>query len=276
MAPVRNLLVPLGVGGALLLLFGLPVGKEHADPGRRLRPGLIYREVPVPHPTAGSGFTLKVLEVDPAAFALRVLDARQDEQPTLTSRQYVERRRALAAINGGFFLESLEPLGLLVCDGKERNPLRKADWGIFMLAGGKPRIIHTKDYAASGEIEQALQVGPRLVVEGQPLKLKPQTARRSAIGIDAAGHVHVIVSIEGEPEAQGFADALASPVAKGGLGLAFALNLDGGPSTQLYAKIDDFEVDVPGGWAVPDAIGIFEREGASGAPLAGASPTPVR
>jgi Phosphodiester glycosidase len=40
----------------------------------------------------------------------------------------------------------------------------------------------------------------------------------------------------------------------GGLGCSDALNLDGGPSTQLVAKLPSLTVSVPGGWCVPNAL----------------------
>jgi hypothetical protein len=93
------------------------------------------------------------------------------------------RAQALAAINGGFFFPDYRPLGFLIVDGREVNPLRKADWGIFLIQDSRPRIIHTKEFENDGTISQALQVGPRLVVDGKVKIMKKQLSRRSALGI---------------------------------------------------------------------------------------------
>ena len=42
--------------------------------------------------------------------------------------------------------------------------------------------------------------------------------------------------------------------AEGGLACSDALNLDGGPSTQLAARAGDFALDVSGAWPVPNAV----------------------
>lgn len=57
-------------------------------------------------------------------------------------------------------------------------------------------------------------------------------AARSAIGLDAAGRVLLIAS-QGGLSLAAFAEWLAQPVAEGGVGCVDAMNLDGGPSTQL-------------------------------------------
>jgi len=60
---------------------------------------------------------------------------------------------------------------------------------------------------------------------------------------------------EGAPEvATAFARFLADPPDKGGLGCRDALNLDGGPSTQLVAKLPTLALSEPRGWGVPNAL----------------------
>lgn len=44
------------------------------------------------------------------------------------------------------------------------------------------------------------------------------------------------------------------------LGCRDALLLDGGPSTQLSARVGPLSMDVHGGWGVPNGIGIVPRE----------------
>ena len=240
-----------------LLVVALPLLSAGDGGGpNELSAGLSYSEVP--HPA----FRLGVLAIDPELLSLRVLDARATGEKALTARGFADRFGAVAVVNGGFFDEHYRPLGLLVCDGVERNPLRRADWGVFFLVGKRPRVVHTRDYEPGAAVEQAIQAGPRLVVDGRPLALKPQTARRSMVGIDATGRVYLAVSIAGAPLLSDLAELLARGTDDGGLGLSYALNLDGGPSTQLFASLRDFTVDEPGGWAVPSAIGVFPREAA--------------
>ena len=80
-------------------------------------------------------------------FQVRVLDARAFGEIKLEIKELARKAGALAAINGGFFLPGYKPLGLLIVDGREVNPLRRADWGIFLIQDNFPRIIHTAEYS---------------------------------------------------------------------------------------------------------------------------------
>ncbi|HEY3122270.1 MAG TPA: phosphodiester glycosidase family protein [Vicinamibacteria bacterium] len=234
--------------GALVLTVFLAAGQPRA-----LGPGLAYREL------AGPSFTLAVMEVDPARAGLRVLDARRFGRPALTAREFAERSGAVAVVNASFFDDRTTPLGLVVSDREVRNPPRRSGWGIFFVSGGRARIVGPGGFSVSRSIEQAVQVGPRLVSGGRVTRLKPQSARRSVVGVDRAGHVYLAVTTRGEADASELAALLARPPAEGGLGLVDALNLDGGGSTQLHLRAAGFEQDERGIWPVPIAIGVFPR-----------------
>ena len=196
-----------------------------------------------------------------------------------TAADLRQGRGAIAAVNGGFFDERAVPLGLRIAGGDQRFPLRpKSDWGVLVLGGHRARIIHTREYprpsgatttttapaapmgptAASpaplpSPIDGAIQVGPRLLVEGQPVKLRPQIARRTAVAVDREGRMLTLVIADGPVDAAELAAALA------GLGFDAAILLDGGPSTQLSVALADTHVDVAGVYPVPDLLAIFTR-----------------
>ena len=130
-----------------------------------------------------SPMKMKILRISLEKFQVRVLDTRAFGAGRLEVKELARKAQAVAAVNGGFFQPDYRPLGLIIADGKEVNPLRNADWGIFLVQGNSPRIIHTREYLPNGNISQALQVGPRLVVNGRELQMKKQTARRSALGV---------------------------------------------------------------------------------------------
>jgi uncharacterized protein YigE (DUF2233 family) len=92
---------------------------------------------------------------------------------------------------------------------------------------------------------------PRLVVGGKVARLKPQIAERTAVC--AEGNI-VLLVVSTRAETMAFARFLADPLDKGGLGCSAALNLDGGPSTQLIVKLPALTLSVPGGWEVPNAL----------------------
>ncbi|MBM4320107.1 MAG: phosphodiester glycosidase family protein, partial [Deltaproteobacteria bacterium] len=108
-------------------------------------------------------------------------------------------------------------------------------------------------------IEFAIQVGPRVVALGRPLPLKPQRAERSAIGILPDGALVVVASQGGVVESNDLAQVMAAPPTEDGLGCRDALMMDGGPSAQLYAAAGDFQLDLPGLYGVPIAVGFVKR-----------------
>jgi uncharacterized protein YigE (DUF2233 family) len=161
---------------------------------------------------------------------------------------------AVAAINGGFFDEDRHSLGLRIAGGKTAVPLRHGvDWGVLVLRAGRATIVHSRDFKPDARIEGAIQVGPRLVTAGQPLRLKPQSARRSAVALDREGRTLTLVVSPGPIEAGRLAELLA------GLGFHSALLLDGGASTQISAAVGRFTLEVSGAYGVPDALVIRAR-----------------
>ena len=160
---------------------------------------------------------------------------------------------AKVAVNAGFFDEGGRPLGLRVSEGVVKNKLRKADWGVFFVRDGTIRQVHTSEADASRGADFAIQCGPRLVQDGKPFHLKTGRHRRTIIGSDPSGRVYLAVTL-GFVDLNDLAQALARPVAQGGLGLRYALNLDGGPSTAMFVDGGKGRWNVPGGSGVAGAV----------------------
>jgi uncharacterized protein YigE (DUF2233 family) len=210
--------------------------------------------------TYGTSSKLKILRINPERFQVRVIDSRAFGVDRMEIKALARRTHALAAINGGFFLPDYRPLGILIVDGRQANPLRKADWGIFMMQDNHPRIIHTKEFQNEGSISQALQVGPRLVVEGKEKTMKKQAARRSALGITHSQQVILLNTEDTDAYFQDLARIFRLPASEGGLDCRDALALDGGGSAQMYAEYKSLSIDIPGQWAVPNGIGVFKKQ----------------
>ena len=161
---------------------------------------------------------------------------------------------AVAAINGGFFDDDRRSLGLRITGGKTAVPLRRGvDWGVLVVRSGRASIVHSREFKPDARIEGAIQVGPRLVAGGRPLRLKPQAARRSGVALDREGRTLTLVVSPGPIEAGRLADLLAR------LGFYSALLLDGGASTQVSAAAGRFTLDVSGAYGVPDALVVRPR-----------------
>jgi uncharacterized protein YigE (DUF2233 family) len=173
---------------------------------------------------------------------------------TVTASALRHELSAAAAINGGFFDHDRHSLGLRIAGSRTAVPLRRGvDWGVLVLRPGRAAIVHSRDFKPDARIEGAIQVGPRLLAGGQPLRLKPQEARRSAVALDEDGRRLTLVVSPGPIDASRLAELLA------GLGFRSAILLDGGASTQISAAAGRFTLDVPGAYGVPDALVLRPR-----------------
>lgn len=208
-------------------------------------PGVVRHER-----TAVDGVGVHTLDADLSSVSLRVLDSRDHGAKALTAREFLERTGATAVWNGPFFDVDGAPMGLLVVDGKVLQGLRPVDWGVFYVDAEGARIVHTDRYGAPTGVRQAIQVGPRLVVDGKALALKPQSARRAALCVRGARDLRVLVS-EGPLAAASLAARFVDDRCKD------ALNLDGGPSAQLAWRGPQGIEELAGGVPVPIAMGLF-------------------
>ena len=171
-----------------------------------------------------------------------------------TAEALRKERAATAVTNGGFFDERGRSLGLRIGRGRTLVKLRaRVDWGVLVVRGTRAAIVHSRDFVADPAIQAAVQVGPRLLVGGEPTRLKPQRARRTAVALDNTGRFLTLVVTRDAAEAGALARALAA------LGLDSALMLDGGPSTQLSARAGKLALEIPGGYAVPDLLLVLPR-----------------
>jgi len=175
----------------------------------------------------------------------------------------------VAAINGTFFDEQNRPLGWLVSEGRTLNPLRDVGWWSALVVreqGGhaSAEILTTAQVQALAPLERnrvtfAVQVGPRTVVGASPVKLKNQVASRSAVCLKSPS-VLVFVSTESKPmESNDLATAMSKPESQGGIGCQEGMMFDGGPSSQLAVNAGRLQVDLFGGWDVPNAVVVVPR-----------------
>jgi len=227
---------------------------------QKIDEGFEVMSLPLESLTYGTSSRLTILRINPERFQVRVIDCRAFGVDRLGIKALAQRAQALAAINGGFFLPDYRPLGILIVDGRQANPLRKADWGVFLMQNNRPRIIHTKEFQSEGNITQAIQVGPRLVVEGKEKIMKKQVARRSALGITRNQQIILLNTEDTDAYFQDLARIFRLPASEGGLECRDAMALDGGGSAQMYAEYKSLSIDIPGQWAVPNGIGVFKRQ----------------
>lgn len=198
--------------------------------------------------------TIHAFNIDPAKYRLSIALA-ADEKEGSTVRQFAKQERALLAINGGFFTPEHTSIGLIVKDGKTLNPLHTTSWwSIFYITDGKPAISAPKDFAVKPFTSMALQAGPRLVIEGSIPKLKESISARSAIGITRDNKIIIAITQGLGISMNELAQRMKNSRYIGGLECQNAMALDGGSSSQLYAKIGKFELDFTGIARITNAL----------------------
>jgi uncharacterized protein YigE (DUF2233 family) len=183
------------------------------------------------------------VRVDPERCRIRVVDAHKGKPRQGASAGQVCPRDG-AAINASFFDEALSPIGLLIADEKKIRPLRDDNgWGVFRLRNGRPEIVSAAGCRLQG-VTQAVECKPRLVINGKVPTFKAQAPSfRSAVGVDSQGRLLLIAS-RGLYTLEQWA-----LLCRDDLYCVNALNLDGGPSTQLTVR-GKYPHAIPGGWNV--------------------------
>jgi hypothetical protein len=149
------------------------------------------------------------------------------------------------AINASFFDDKDRAIGAVVDSGTLVARRVVKSWGALVIAGKSSHILLGDALRLEPPPLLTVQGIPRLLVAGELTKLKPQIADRTAVC--AQGRFLILV-VTGSLEATALAELLRDR-----LGCRDALNLDGGPSTQLSIRLGKLHVDVPG-WGVPNAL----------------------
>ncbi len=223
-------------------------GAAKQNSWREISPGVEMRRW---HVTV-EGLRVPVVAVRAEASRFRV-----DTGAALDVATWRKRMASAVVANGGFFDTDGRTLGLRIARGKQIAPLRKADWGVFYVSPKGARIVHTRDWASwsprvKARVREAVQCGPRLVVDGQVLHLKPQWARRTGLGVMRDGRIVLAVT----EDEMSFAAWAALWARRDGLNCRDALNLDGGGSTQIAIRTSKASYDVSGAWPVPDVVAV--------------------
>jgi hypothetical protein len=152
------------------------------------------------------------------------------------------------AINASFFDDRDRAIGTVVDNGVVMSRRIVKSWGALIIAGKSSHILLGDLLRLEPPPLLVVQGIPRLLVAGEVMKLKAQIADRTAVC--AQGRSLTLV-VTGSLEATALAELLRDR-----LGCRDALNLDGGPSTQLSLRLGKLHVDVPG-WGVPNALVVL-------------------
>jgi uncharacterized protein YigE (DUF2233 family) len=194
---------------------------------------------------------IHVFRIDLEKNQLALVTAKTMALKHASADQFAQHSKALISINGGFFDREFNPLGLRINDKKLEHSLKKISWWpIFYVKNNRPHIANVHQFTHDSEIDFAIQSGPRLIRKGKIPSLKKGLADRSALGITRDGKVIIVVSTNSAMSTQDLAHIMKSVP----LSCTDAINLDGGSSSQLFAHINSFHLNVHGFSNVSDAI----------------------
>lgn len=246
-----RLVLVSGVLALLLAVAGAVVSPVRADP-----PSFSVVALGIAHavfkvrPADAEPFSGHAFKIDLDVAELRLIAA-GDPPLRRTVEQIVAPYPVVVAANASFFDKEGRTMGLAVDDGRVMATSNRRPWGALVIDGKQGRIMLGADIQDPLDHRLIVQGLPRLLVGGKVQQLKPQIAERTAV---CAGGNIVVLVVSTKVEATAFARFLADPPDRGGLGCWDALNLDGGPSTQLVVKLPTLALSLPGGWGVPNAL----------------------
>lgn len=204
---------------------------------------------------------LHAFRINPKLYQLQLAFASDQQIQATNIRKIAENNNALIAINGGFFTPDFKPIGLRINNGNIRHGLKNISWwGVFYIENKHPNLVAQRAYRYKKTMTLAIQGGPRLIVDGYIPKLKPGIAERSAIGITRDQRIIILVTNNAPVTTTELAEIMQRSTEENGLDCENALNLDGGKSSQLYARIDNFRLSVPGLSAITDAVLVTARQ----------------
>lgn len=231
---------------------------------RAIQKGVQFRKIVLERSEPSYTVELKLLRFDSRLILPKILSAEQFQLKAASAKTFTEKSGALAAINANYFDENIRPLAYLKTAVKEINRTVSKHGlytGIFGLRESVPFVIHRDDFQPL-EVNEALQSGPLLLRKGAPVEIMNglgRHARRSVIGVDKEGRMIVAVTdtVIGGLSFSELQELFSN--AKSQVETPDLLNLDGGGSTQLYAKTGKFEEWLPGTSEVPVAIAFFNK-----------------
>lgn len=236
-----------------LLFMLLITSNAFALEWQSLEPGLSYTKI-IQNPSRAWN-RIHVFRIDPKRYQFKLAIARENQQSSARVKEFALDHKALIAINGGFFTAKGDPIGLRISSGEVKQRLHGTSWwGVFYIENQRPRIVAQKAFKKRKHINFALQSGPRLVVNGKIPNLKDNYDQRTALGITQDKKVIIVVT-----EHNPMTTTELALVMRGLLNCQYALNLDGGSSTQLYAQVGTLNLHVHGLSSVSDAVIVLPR-----------------
>lgn len=201
-----------------------------------------------------------IVRLDPALVSFRVHYS--PGNPYNVDEWRVQLPQAVMLVNGNFFDELDQALGLLVADGTAYGQTFSGYGGMFQVdAMGVARVRSLVGEPYYGEaLWQAAQAFPMLIEAGGVLASQGEgfdrPSRRTAVGQDHQGRIIFILTPYGMISLADFQDWLFND---SHLDLAITFNLDGGRSTGMVLYTPAGDLSYPAFDRLPSVIAVYER-----------------
>ena len=209
---------------------------------------VVHLQTTVRDAESGARATVDFAVFNDRTHTLRVVD--QAGEPRRDLAEVMAAGNILAGVNGGYFDPELQPVGLLVAEGRLLAPLRKARLlsGVLAVNRGRVTLKRLAEFSMKSNPSQAVQCGPFLVDGSKPVPGLEATrsARRTAVATARDGSVALLAT--SSVTLAEVAEILATPGVAAGMKIERALNLDGGSSTAFWFR------------AAPEAFSISEAK----------------
>lgn len=215
---------------------------------KQWHPGVWMRSIVYKRKRHWSRIHLYITRVDPKQVRLHVWRGKPRHV-----RWIMQHTEALAAINGGPFLPSKKPWGLFKHQGRllQKHLFQRNNDGVFYVEKGNVGIASARNWKHEGR-SYAFQSAPLLVAEGKrralPRASRWRVDRRSALCVDPHGHL-LMMTTDGFFNGLSYYEMgllLAASYKRGGFQCQWALNLDGGASSQWAFRQNDETTVVSG------------------------------
>ncbi|MEL6139894.1 MAG: phosphodiester glycosidase family protein [Cyanobacteria bacterium J06628_6] len=208
-------------------------------------------------------FVADTLTFPPGSVRVELFD-----QPELANHETVPeaaiKRGAIAAINGGYYGEEFEPIGLYLINGQLQQPMSNESGlltGVLSIDTAGQIALDTRAEFIPANAVSALQSGPFLVDPGHTLGIYSDNGKlRKRTVVALSGRGETIVTTASPVSLYTLAQCLyTQPDAFGVDIVERALNLDGAISTGMYAKLASSTLSKPEEVPVRSMLLLYDK-----------------
>ena len=202
---------------------------------------------------------ITLVKIDPNLFEFKIS---QDTENPKSIFEWQKETNAVLASNGGYFQENFQTAGLLVIDGKTFGPKKSQVYdGMLLISAGFPQLRYLPVSGFDYEKEK-IDFG----VQSFPVLIKPEglanlseddgkLSRRTVIAQGSDNNIYLIYTHNFNISLFQLMNYLLNSEIK----FKIAVNLDGGSSTGLEIKDNDFSYEIQSINQVPNAILVYKK-----------------